>query len=516
MSIHYHIRSIPYYRNSETLFNAIRHLPFACWLDSGKPDSTSGRYDILTAQPTRRWVTKDNKTAITDFQYSVNGATNDMTGNEGSKTDNSTDIQHTKNTHISDKNPISLLKQANDTLINQCKNIALPTPALPFTGGIISYISYTLGRQQLEIPASSSNDCDIPEMVAGLYTWAIIQDHHEAKSYIVGLPECEPALLEYVKRCLSNRSSPSTKKTFSIGELSSNISQDEYHTKMAIIDDYIHAGDCYQVNFAQRFSAPYQGDPFDAYVSLRREMSSPFSAFIAVDDNTVDSAISKTTSASPKAILSFSPERFLRVRDQHVLTQPIKGTIARDNDPCNDQANALHLQESQKNRAENVMIVDLLRNDLGKNCIPGSIHVPALFALESFPNVHHLVSNVEGALHKHVSAVDLFDGCFPGGSITGAPKKRAMEIIEELEDSQRSIYCGSIAYFTSWGDMDSSITIRTIACDGQAVYCWGGGGIVADSDAEEEYQESLTKIGKILRALKKFNKPPTTDSTSTD
>ncbi|MGS2716567.1 aminodeoxychorismate synthase component I [Eionea flava] len=502
MSTHYHIRSIPYYPSSETLFSAIRHLPFACWLDSGKPDSTSGRYDILTAQPTRRWVTQDNNTAITDYQYRVSiDASKNKTA----------DIHCTKNTQTSDKSPLSLLKQACEVLVTRYKNITLPTPELPFTGGIVSYISYTVGRQQLEIPLSSSNDCDIPDMVAGLYTWAIIQDHHEAKSYVVALPECELTLIDYVEQCLSNQSDISTKKTFSIGELSSNISQDEYHSKMAIIDDYIRAGDCYQVNFAQRFSAPYQGDPFDAYLSLRRAMSSPFSAFITVDDTT---GIAPHT--SPQAILSFSPERFLRVRNQHVLTQPIKGTIARDSDPSNDQANALHLQKSQKNRAENVMIVDLLRNDLGKSCVPGSIHVPALFALESFPNVHHLVSNVEGTLQQHVSAVDLFDGCFPGGSITGAPKKRAMEIIEELEDSQRSIYCGSIAYFTSWGDMDSSITIRTIACDGHDVYCWGGGGIVADSNAEEEYQESLTKIGKILRALNTFHQNPITDSTNTN
>lgn len=497
MPAHYHIRTLSYHADTAAVFTAIRHLPGACWLDSGKPDSLSGRYDILTAQPTRRWVTKDDTTYITDYQYTIN------TCSAGTKELISS--LHTQQT--SHQDPLTLLKHACATLVAHHQDTPLPDLSLPFMGGIVSYVTYTLGRQHLNISPRSKDDCQIPSMIVGWYPWAIIQDHETATCYLVALPECDSALLDYIEQVIRTHahSSAGTPAAFSIGKLSSNINQQEYYAKMAAINDYIHAGDCYQVNFAQRFSASYQGDPYIAYATLRQKMSSPFSAFMDISDLSLDTSDSAPQKTSPQAILSFSPERFLQVKNRHVLTQPIKGTIARNNDPIDDQKNALHLQQSQKNRAENVMIVDLLRNDLGKNCIPGSIHVPALFALESFPNVHHLVSNVEGTLQEDSSAVDLFNGCFPGGSITGAPKKRAMEIIEELEDSQRAIYCGSIAYFTSWGDMDSNITIRTIACDGENAYCWGGGGIVADSDPEDEYQESLTKINKILHALQQFN-----------
>jgi para-aminobenzoate synthetase component 1 len=482
MSTHYHIVSIPYHSNSATLFDSIRTMPFACWLDSGKPNSQSGRYDILSAQPSRRWVNENGQTVISDYQYTANNTANHV--------GNGYDTQTT--TTLSSDNPFTLIKQASEALTQAHASVTVPPHNLPFTGGILSYFSYALGRQQLKVDQQSPSDCLLPDMVAGLYTWAIIQDHQTSCSYLVGLPECDNALLISIEKqicALATTAHVSNSTTFSINKLTSNINRRQYHDKMATINDYIHAGDCYQVNFAQRFSATYQGDPYIAYLELREEMASPFSAFIDLGD---------------KAILSFSPERFLQVTGNHVLTQPIKGTIARDNDPTLDKDNAEQLKDSKKNQAENVMIVDLLRNDLGKSCVPGSIHVPALFALESFPNVHHLVSNVEGELCTDKSATDLFEGCFPGGSITGAPKKRAMEIIEELEDSQRSIYCGSIAYFNSRGDMDSNITIRTIACDGSTLYCWGGGGIVADSDAEDEYQESLTKIDKILRALRRF------------
>ncbi|MFT7388379.1 MAG: para-aminobenzoate synthetase component 1 [Candidatus Endobugula sp.] len=477
MPIHYHIVSIPYHCNSATLFDSIRCMQFAYWLDSGKPNSQTGRYDILSAHPSRRWVNENGQTIISDYHYTAN-------------VDNSYSIEIS--TKLTSEDPFTLIKQASEALTRAHLSAPPPTQDLPFIGGILSYFSYELGRQQLNVNQQSPSDCQLPDMVAGLYEWAIIQDHEKKCSYLVGLPECDKALLQSIERQISALSSlvrPENSTTFSINPLTSNINCHQYHEKMATINDYIHAGDCYQVNFAQRFSAEYQGDPYIAYLALREEMASPFSAFIDLGD---------------KAILSFSPERFLQVIGSHVLTQPIKGTIARDSDPMLDKYNAQQLRGSSKNQAENVMIVDLLRNDLGKSCLPGSIHVPALFALESFPNVHHLVSNVEGELRSDKSVADLFKGCFPGGSITGAPKKRAMEIIEELEDSQRSIYCGSIAYFNSRGDMDSNITIRTIACDGATLYCWGGGGIVADSDAEDEYQESLTKINKILLALRRF------------
>jgi para-aminobenzoate synthetase component 1 len=484
----YHIISIPYHTDSTALFNRIRRLPFACWLDSGKPKSYSGRFDVMTAQPSRRWVTVDGHTRIMNYQYPLGDR------NSSSENENSISSPYLETLiDTTNDNALTLINQASLELTQHYQN---DTPhSLPFTGGILAYFSYELGRQHSNIAQRSPNDCKLPEMVAGLYEWAVVQDHEVQTCYLVALPSCSPSLISAMKQHLDSNEDASVKNenssaSFSIGKLSANITNQQYHEKLTTINDYIHAGDCYQVNFAQCFKASYKGDPYIAYLKLREEMASPFSAFMDLGG---------------KAILSLSPERFLQIQKKQVLTQPIKGTMARDNNPVTDRENAQRLQNSAKNQAENVMIVDLLRNDLGKNCTPGSIHVPALFALESFPNVHHLVSNIEGTLVDGKNAMDLFEGCFPGGSITGAPKKRAMEIIEELEDSQRSIYCGSIAYINNNGDMDSNITIRTIACDGETLFCWGGGGIVADSYIEEEYQESLTKIDKILDALLTFS-----------
>ncbi|WMR32327.1 anthranilate synthase component I family protein, partial [Metapseudomonas otitidis] len=201
------------------------------------------------------------------------------------------------------------------------------------------------------------------------------------------------------------------------------------------------------------------------------------------------------------AIVSLSPERFIRLSQGQVETRPIKGTRPRGLTPDEDLAQADDLLGSPKDRAENLMIVDLLRNDLGRSCRIGSVRVPELFALESYPNVHHLVSAVRGELAEGKDALDLLAGSFPGGSITGAPKIRAMEIIDELEPTRRSIYCGSLLYLDVRGEMDSSIAIRTLLVkDGQAS-CWGGGGIVADSDWQAEYRESITKVQVLLRTL---------------
>ena len=264
------------------------------------------------------------------------------------------------------------------------------------------------------------------------------------------------------------------------------LSPDQYSQSIASIKDYIASGDCYQTNFTQHFSAGYKGDLWPAYLALRETAPSPYSAFWQWQD---------------KALLSISPERFLKCSLGNVETKPIKGTLLRGKTVEEDQDNAVKLLNSDKDRAENLMIVDLLRNDLGKNCEPGSIRVPKLFALESFPNVHHLVSTVTGVLAEGSGPIDLLRGCFPGGSITGAPKKRAMEIIEELEPVKRSVYCGSIGYISATGRMDTNIAIRTVVADGTTLHCWGGGGIVADSEADSEYQESINKIQLLLDTL---------------
>jgi para-aminobenzoate synthetase component 1 len=266
----------------------------------------------------------------------------------------------------------------------------------------------------------------------------------------------------------------------------SNFSKAEYLERFKRIINYIHAGDCYQVNLAQCFSAKCQGDSLDAFLRLQKIADAPFAAFLQANEH---------------SIFSFSPERFLQVTDRKVITQPIKGTRPRNADPQIDAANRHDLESSQKDRAENLMIVDLLRNDLGRICATGSVKVDSLFEVQSFTNVHHLVSTISGTLEKPDDVFALFAACFPGGSITGTPKIRAMEIIEELETAPRSVYCGSIAYFDHNGNMDSNIAIRTMVRDGNSIHCWGGGGIVADSKGDEEFQETLDKISILLHNL---------------
>ena len=273
-----------------------------------------------------------------------------------------------------------------------------------------------------------------------------------------------------------------------------------YIEKFEQVQQYLLSGDCYQINLAQRFSAQYQGDEFQAYCALRTANKAPFSAFMQLDN---------------AAILSVSPERFLQCKKGKVQSKPIKGTMPRNENKSLDAKNAQILANSIKDRAENLMIVDLLRNDISKVCKPNSVVVPKLFDIESFPAVHHLVSTVEGELEVQYNASDLLRGAFPGGSITGAPKIRAMEIIEQLEPHRRSVYCGSIGYISSCGTMDTSITIRTLICEKNTtrestnplsnnIYCWAGGGLVADSIAKSEYQETFDKVNRILPVLTKM------------
>ena len=203
--------------------------------------------------------------------------------------------------------------------------------------------------------------------------------------------------------------------------------------------------------------------------------------------------------------MSLSPERFLSLHGHHVQTAPIKGTRPRYQDSAADRLAAEDLRRSAKDRAENLMIVDLLRNDLGRSCVPGSIHVDALFEVQSFPTVHHLVSTISGELAPDRSAYELLRDSFPGGSITGAPKRRAMEIIGELEPHAREVYCGSVMYISADGRMDSNIAIRTLLCSQEQIRCWGGGGIVADSQWQQEYQETFDKVGKFLSVLENLS-----------
>jgi para-aminobenzoate synthetase component 1 len=337
-----------------------------------------------------------------------------------------------------------------------------------------------------------ANDAEqLPEMAVGIYDWALVIDHQNQHCQLLThdfdplTRQIWPALIERFKQLKSLDS------IFKVqGALHCNLDNAAYAVAFQRIQHYIREGDCYQVNLAKRFEIAATGDPWIAYRQLRKHNAAPFSAFLD----------------TPKAsVLSSSPERLLSVRAGHIETKPIKGTRPRDlMNAEQDARNANDLQHSLKDRAENLMIVDLLRNDLGKVCVPGSIRVPKAFALESFATVHHLVSTITGALAPDQSAVSLLRACFPGGSITGAPKLRAMEIIEELEPHRRGVYCGSVAYIGFDGNMDSNITIRTLVFNQNRLRFWAGGGIVADSDCAAEHQEVLDKAAAMLDLIERL------------
>ena len=343
------------------------------------------------------------------------------------------------------------------------------------------------------MPNIAIKDIEQPDMAVGIYSFAVIYDRKLASFKLVSPKHKTRDLLSEIKKLITrseNVTDSSKKMAFHLtSDWQANMTKQAYQDKFEQVQKYLLSGDCYQINLAQRFSSQYTGDEFSAYLALRKQNKAPFSAFIRLENSTV---------------LSVSPERFLKLSDNKVQTKPIKGTRPRSLDPIVDQRNSDALQVAEKDRAENLMIVDLLRNDLSKVCVPGTVKVPEIFAIESFPAVHHLVSTVEGKLETKYSATDLLRASFPGGSITGAPKIRAMEIIDELEPQRRNLYCGSIGYISACGNMDTSITIRTLICENNTIHCWAGGGLVADSDAESEYQETMDKVNKILPILSKL------------
>ncbi len=449
------LQRLPYHADSADRFEAIRHESWPVFLDSGRPMVEQGRYDILSSDPYLTLVTRGEETRITHADGS---------------------------SRISSEDPLELLREALSP-IN-----AREFQDLPFCGGAIGYFSYDLARRWERLPSLNPVSSTPPEMALGLYDWALVVDHQEQQSWLVAAGRDPRTLQRWPQRIaqMSESGAPSPGRFELTGPFRSNLSREEYQRRFETIQRYIRDGDCYQVNFAQRFHSRLQGDVWAAYRRLRAINPAPFGAF------------QQTPFVS---LLSCSPERFLRVRGRHVETRPIKGTAPRSADPARDASLRRELAQSAKDRAENLMIVDLLRNDLGRVCEIGTVQVPRLFDIESFARVHHMVSRVEGMLERERDALDLLRACFPGGSITGAPKRRAMEIIEELEDARRGIYCGSIGYIGFDGDMDTNIAIRTL-CQRDAGLEFGvGGGIVADSRVDAEYQETLDKAAAIIDAL---------------
>lgn len=368
----------------------------------------------------------------------------------------------------------------------------------PFQGGAVGAFAYDLGRQLEELPSYARCDVPTPELSLGFYDWVLAHDHHTATSWLVttGLPDrTNTAALARQTQIMDilagwqarNGDRESAAGAFRLTTpLESNMTREQYIAMVRRAQEYIAAGDVYQVNLSQRFAAGWEGSPWTLYQRLQRESPVPFGAFLDLGERWVVSA---------------SPERFLHVHEGVVETRPIKGTRPRGRTQAEDARLARELRASEKDRAENLMIVDLLRNDLGKVCRLGSVRVPALWQTEGYSNVWQLVSAVTGELRPEADAVSALEAAFPGGSVTGCPKIRAMEIIEELEPARRGIYCGGIGYLGFDGTMDTSIVIRTIVLTRDRLYLQVGGAVVADSDPQAEYDETLVKAQAARRVL---------------
>jgi para-aminobenzoate synthetase component I len=446
--------ALPYSPDSAARAARLIERPWFMLLDSCVNRGSTGRYDVVVCDPIATLVTVGETTEIRRGDH----------------------VAH------SSEDPFRLVADAVDEL-------GAISHELPFVGGALGYFGYDLGRRIERLPDVAVRDIELPDMAIGIYDHAVVVDHVARTASLVLHPNAQSdgAALKAAWSSHSAVTPPVFATSFEVTtSVRPEISFAEYAAGWRQIKRYIEDGDVYQVNFAQRFSAAVRGAPWDAYLRLRDLNPAPYSAYLTVPGG---------------AILSSSPERFIQIVDDVVETKPIKGTRGRSRDPELDRSYAIELAQSEKDRAENVMIVDLLRNDLGKCCVTGSVEVPSLFAIESYTKVHHLVSTVRGRRAPRLSALDVLRACFPGGSITGAPKIRAMEIIETLEPYRRGVYCGAIGYISCNGRMDTNIAIRTLVQHNDRLYCWAGGGIVMDSELELEYQECLTKAAAMLEVF---------------
>jgi para-aminobenzoate synthetase component 1 len=458
-------------------FEVFRQEPFSFFLDSGMNEMSLGRYSFLGSSPFL--ILKSHNGQIV------------LAGPEGRQT-----------------------RKANlfDTLDELLHRYALepgPYPT-PFPGGALGYFSYDLCGLIEKLPRTAVDDLSLPECCIALYDLVITFDHLENRAYIAstGFPEqdeekrlriAHQRMKEVKERLLAcphkspAQPSSSAEESIPAGShrrsgitLRSNFTRPEYLTAVETAREYIARGDIFQVNLSQRFEAELPVPPYELYRRLKGINPAPFAAYLNFDDVTVICA---------------SPERFLKVDGGLVETRPMKGTRPRGKSPAEDEALANELQNSAKDRAENVMIVDLERNDLGRVCRYGTVRVRELWTLEKYATVFHLTSCVEGKLRQEKDRIDLLKACFPGGSITGAPKVRSMEIIDELEPTRRSIYTGSIGYLGFGDTMDLNIVIRTILVKHGHAYLQVGGAVTYDSNPEAEYQETLDKAKALFQAL---------------
>jgi len=447
------IEELSYYSDSSYYFEKIKHLEWPVFLDScyqkDKLQSKYARFDIISANPFIKITAKSGVTSVSDS----NG------------------------THKY-KHP------SLDVLSSLMEQYQKPSCSFPFVGGAIGYCSY-----ELNLKTAKKNTIDT--MAMGIYDWAVIVDHFKKKTYIVSML-LDSKTESFVGKLVGifNEDKDNFTFEFKIKTLvSDNLPFIDYKNKFDRVMNYINAGDCYQINLSKKFEVDTAGDSWSFYKKFRDINKSPFMAYLLYDDF---------------EILSGSPERFIKSQDRIVTTRPIKGTRPRGSNKELDKKNANELLNSIKDQSENLMIVDLLRNDLSMNCEVGSIKVDELFSIESYPNVHHLVSTISGILKKESNNIKLFSDSFPGGSITGAPKIRATEIIDELEEHSRDLYCGSVCYFSFDGSMDSNVAIRSMVHKGHKLHFYSGGGLTAGSNVNDEYQEIEDKVENIKQTINFF------------
>ncbi len=461
------------------LFESLAGLPGGILLDSGMIVEGLARYSFIAADPFMIVTSRGNRVRIERRHGPGAGEVETREGN-----------------------PLDII----GGLVRQYRVNRADCPVL-FPGGAAGYFAYDLGRQLEVLPELAADDLEVPDCWLGFYDLVVALDHVERRVYAVstghscsgaaGSPARARDRLEWLEERLArgvrDRRPARTRPEASEGPvrfpgpgLTSVFSREGYCAAVERAREYIAAGDIFQVNLSQRFSLPRKEDPWEVYLRLRRINPAPMAAYI---------------DCGRLQVVCASPERFLKVSSGLVETRPIKGTRPRGRTPGKDRRWREDLWNSEKDRAELVMIVDLERNDLGRVCVPGSVRVPELFRLEEYPTVFHLVSTVVGRLEEGKDAVDLLKASFPGGSITGAPKIRAMEIIEELEPVRRGIYCGSIGYLGFNGDADLNIVIRTLVFSGERIYFQVGGGITIDSDPDAEYLETLDKAKALAGAL---------------
>lgn len=441
-------------------------MPRLALLDGGSTNGRSGRYSYLTADPFL--VVRGRGRRI--------------------------EVDGPDERSVVETNPFDLLR-----LLMSRYPVTCPSGLPPFVGGIVGYFGYDLGRLLEALPSVNPAADSLPEVDVGFYDWVLATDHLSGENWLVstGLPagtrEAARSRLEEIRARLEGAVGRSEKIPEKLPRFRSNVSKKDYLGAVRRAKEYIAAGDIYQVNLSHRLEAQVErpsggwgSNAWPLYERLRAFSPVPHGAYLGLGD---------------AAILSASPERFLRLDGRRVETRPIKGTRPRGRTPGQDGRTRKELLSSEKDRAENLMIVDLLRNDIGKVCGIGSVRVPELFGIEGYSSVWHLVSTVTGELRPGLGAVDLLEAGFPGGSVTGCPKIRAMEIIEELEPIRRGIYCGSIGYLSFTGAMDTSIIIRTLVLSGESMRLQVGGAVVADSEPEAEYDETLAKAGAVIDAL---------------